>query len=94
MTTFLTFLLREHPPGSYECRASYQVEPLDGEPVKRLESIALTRIKSLPEFQRLKSLEVAKPKIYLVRYLCAQISRNLIPGFAVFGAAPGTVSAS
>ena len=95
MTTFLTYLLREHPPGSHGCLDSYQVEVPDGEPqpVKHLESIALTRIKLLPELRLLKSLEVVRSNIYLVRHLCVQISHDLISSFAVYGTDPGTVAA-
>jgi len=76
MGTFPAFLLHEYQPKSYAYLSFYLVEVSDKKPVKYIEHAVLTHIKSLPRFQRLKSLEVAKPEIYLVRRLCTQIARN------------------
>ena len=94
MTICRIFLFHEHLPKSYTYLKSYQVEALDEEPAEYLEQTALAHIKSHLSFQRLKSFEMAKPKIYLVRRLCgAQISQNLISSFAVFKVTPGAVAA-
>jgi len=74
MVTPCAFLLHEHLPNSYTFLGPYEVRDKNG--VKDIEDAVLTHIKSMPRFQRLKWLEVAKPKIYLVRHLCTQITHN------------------
>ena len=93
MTICRVFLLHEHAPKSYIYLKCYQVEAPDEEPIKHLEQTALAHIKSHSSFRRLKSFEMAKPKIYLVRRLCsAQIARNFILGSVVFEVIPGAVA--
>ena len=93
MTTFRALLVHEHSPGSYTYLKSYQAEAPDKEPLKHLEQTALAHIKSHSNFRRLKSFEMAKPKIYLVRWLCgAHISQNFISDFADYGVIPGGVA--
>jgi hypothetical protein len=82
MITCRVFLFHEHPPKSYTYLKSYQVEAPGEEPVKHLGQTALAHIKSHSSFRRLKSFEMAEPKIYSVKWLCgAQIARNLMSGF-------------
>jgi len=81
MTIHLVFLLHEHSFKSHRCLENYQVEVPDKEPIKHLEQTALAHIQSHANLQQLKSIEVAKLRIYLVRQLCgAQVSYSLMPG--------------
>ena len=90
MTIRRIFLLHEHLPKSYIYLGSYRASALDQEPIKHLEETALAHIESHSSFRRLKSFEMAKPKIYSVRWLCgAQIAQNFISGFAVSGVGLG-----
>jgi len=93
MGTFPAVLLHEYQPKSYAYLSFYPIEAPDKEPVKHIEQAVLTHVKSMTRFQRLKSLEVAKPAIYLVRRLCTQIIHTFISGSAVFGTSPGAVAA-